>query len=57
MSESTEKIYKHTDTVLFIAEYPKNFTKKKHLKDGVKYKLHILHADRLEAKGIGKIIK
>lgn len=52
-----EKVYKHSDTVVFVCEYPKEFKGKKHMKAGSKHTLHILHAERLEKKGLGKILK
>ena len=53
----TDTVYKNTDVVSFKVAYPKEYKKKKHLKDGSTHKLHVLHAERLEAKGIGQIVK
>lgn len=51
-----EKVYKHSDTVIFVCGYSKDFAGKKHMKEGSKHKLHVLHAKRLEKKGLGKIV-
>lgn len=53
----TDKVYKNTDVVTFKVTYPKEYKKKKHLKEGSVHKLHVLHAERLESKGIGQIVK
>ena len=47
--------HKFSDMVTFTVRYSKDFKGKKHLKESSKHKLHKLHADRLEAKGIGKV--
>lgn len=44
--------------VNFKCEYAKDFTGEKYMKEGKIYaNLHVLHAEKLEAKGIGKIQK
>jgi len=47
--------HKLKDKVTFVATYPKDYKGKKHLVDNKEYSLHKLHAQRLEAKGIGKV--
>jgi len=48
--------YKFSDIVTFKVQHEKEFKGTKHLKDGATYKLHVLHATRLQDKGIGKIV-
>lgn len=48
--------HKLNEKVTFIVEYGKDFKGNKHLIQGSKHVLHKLHAQRLEAKGIGKIV-
>jgi hypothetical protein len=43
--------------VNFKVEHDKEFKGTKYLKDGDVHKLHILHAETLEKKGLGKISK
>lgn len=43
--------------VNFKTEYSKEFAGTKYMKEGKIYKLHVLHAEKLEEKGIGKIQK
>lgn len=43
--------------VNFKCEYAKEFKGAKYMKEGKIYKLHVLHAEKLEEKGIGKIQK
>ena len=47
--------HKFSDIVTFTVQYSEKFKGKKHLVEGSKHKLHKLHADRLAAKGIGKV--
>lgn len=51
------KVYRHDQVVNFKVEYSKDYAKKKHMKDGIVLKLHVLHAERLEKKKLGKIVK
>ncbi len=51
----SDKVVKLSDTVEFNTAYPKEFKGKKYMKEGKTYKVHRLHAERLEKKGIGKI--
>lgn len=53
---SAEGEHKFSDVVKFKVAYEKDFKGKKHLKEGSIHTLHKLHAQRLEAKGIGKIV-
>lgn len=48
--------HKFSDVVNFLVEYAKDYKGKKHLVAGTKHKLHKLTAERLEAKGVGKIV-
>lgn len=50
-----EKVVKLSDTVNFTASYPKDFKGKRYMIEGKVYRLHKLHAERLEKKGAGKI--
>lgn len=43
--------------VNFKTEYAKEFKGTKYMKEGKIYKLHVIHAEKLEDKGIGKILK
>lgn len=43
--------------VNFKTEYAKEFKGTRYMKENKIYKLHVLHAEKLEAKGIGKIQK
>lgn len=54
-AEEGDKIVKLSDTVNFTASYPKDFKGKKYMTEGKIYKVHRLHAERLEKKGVGKI--
>jgi hypothetical protein len=45
------------NVVNFKVEYPKDFKGEKFMKEGSTHKLHILHAECLEKKGLGKISK
>lgn len=45
------------NVVNFKCEHEKDFKGTKYMKDGKIYKLHIIHAEKLEAKGIGKVQK
>lgn len=43
--------------VNFKCEHAKDFTGTKYMKEGQIYRLHVIHAEKLEEKGIGKIQK
>jgi hypothetical protein len=43
--------------VNFKCDYAKDFSGTKYMKQDKIYKLHVIHAEKLEAKGIGKIQK
>jgi hypothetical protein len=51
-----DKAYKFNQTVKFDFAYPKDFAKKKHMKEGVT-ELHILQAEDFAKRGFGKIVK
>jgi hypothetical protein len=55
--DPTDKVYRFSDVVKMKVAYPKDYAKKKHLKDGDTIEVHVLQAEELEAKGIAKIIK
>lgn len=55
--KDTDRIMKFSDVVNFEVKYPKEFTKKKHFKDGDVVELHRLQADDWAARGLGKIVK
>jgi hypothetical protein len=48
--------YSLTDLVTFKCEYKEGYAGKKHLKEGV-HKIHRLTAQRLQTKGVGKIVE
>lgn len=50
-----DKIVKLTDVVNFKAGVDKDFKGIKYMADGKVYKVHRLHGERLEKKGLGKI--
>jgi hypothetical protein len=55
--DPTDKVYRFNDVVKFKVAYPKDYAKKKHLKDGETIELHVIQAEDWEARGLGKIIK
>lgn len=54
--DPTDRKVKFNDVVKFDFKYPKDYAKKKHMKEGV-VELHRLQAEDFEARGFGKIIK
>lgn len=54
-----EEIFNTTGNIVnFKCEYSKEFKGEKYMKEGkIYYKLHIVHAEKLEALGIGKVLK
>lgn len=54
--ESTDRVIKFNDVVKFDFKYPKDYTKAKHMKEGVT-DLHRLQAEDFEKRGFGKIVK
>lgn len=53
----TDKVMTFDDTVEFTVQYPKDFSKKKYLKDGQVIELHKMQAEDWAARGLGKIGK
>ena len=53
-AETGEKVVKLSDTVDFIASYPKDYAGQQYMKAGKTYKIHRMHAERLADKGLGK---
>lgn len=53
----TDTVYKFNDTVKMKVAYPKEYTGKRHLKDGDTIEVHVLQAKDLEARKIATIIK
>ena len=49
--------HKLDDMVSFTANYPKDYKGAKHMVEGKTYKVHKLHAERLELRGLGKTTK
>ena len=54
---STDRPMKFSDMVKFKMAYPKEYTKKKHYKDGETIELHRLQAEDWEARKLGSILK
>jgi hypothetical protein len=54
--ESTDKVYKFNQLVKFDFSYPKDYAKKKHMKEGIT-ELHVLQAEDFAKRGFGKIVK
>lgn len=65
MSDNLNKILPNGDEITnttgnivkFKTDYAKDFTGTKFMKQDKVYTLHVVHAEKLEAKGIGKIMK
>jgi len=55
--KDTDKPQRFDDMVKFKVEYPKEYKKAKHHKDGEVIELHSLQAKDWEARGLGKTQK